>query len=196
MIFLRRILKIPAKTWNWLQFKLLKTSFIEYPTINGRLVIGGRGKLIIGRKVAINSSHRSNPVGGADRTSIHIAPNAIVSIGDNVGISNSLFYAIKSITIEEDVMIGGGCQLYDNDFHSINYQDRVLGGDKKVKSAPVLIRKGAFIGTSTIILKGVEVGERSVVAAGSVLTKSVPADEIWGGNPAKFIKKISTGNDA
>jgi acetyltransferase-like isoleucine patch superfamily enzyme len=112
-------------------------------------------------------------------------------LGNDVGVSNSVFYAWKSIILEDEVMIGGGCQIYDTDFHSILYEDRILKGDKKVKTAPVLIKKGAFIGASSIILKGVTIGERSVVAAGSVVTKSIPSDEVWGGNPARFIRKLT-----
>lgn len=190
MKLIRSILGLPAKFWNWLQFKLLLTQFLEYPVVRGALVIGGRGKLSIGKNVSINSSHRSNPVGGRDRTSIHIARGAMIIIGNNVGISNSLFYANQSITLEDNVMIGGGCQIYDTDFHSVGYEDRVYKGDDNIKTKPVFIGEGAFIGTSCIIMKGVTVGRRSVIAAGSVLVKSVPDDEIWGGNPAKFIKKI------
>lgn len=175
---------------NRFQLLRIKLSFAEYPAIRGKLVVGGKGQLIVGKNVTINSSHRSNPVGGKGRTSIHIAKGAKISIGNNVGISNSLFYSRVSITIEDNVMIGGGCQIYDTDFHSIAYDDRVLRGDKATKSAPVKIREGAFIGTSSIILKGVEIGERSVVAAGSVVGKSIPSNEIWGGNPCRFIKKL------
>jgi len=63
--------------------------------------------------------------------------------------------------------------------------------DTNVQSAPILLSKGCFIGANSTILKGVTVGEYSIIAAGSVLTKSVPANEIWGGNPAKFIKKVA-----
>jgi acetyltransferase-like isoleucine patch superfamily enzyme len=191
MKLLRKLLGVPSKAWNWLQLQRLKTSFAAPPLIRGRLFVGGRGELIVGKKVVINSSHRSNPVGGKARTSIHIAPTAKIAIGNNVGISNSLLYSRVSITIEDDVMIGGGCQIYDTDFHSIRYEDRILNGDKATKSAPVLIKKGAFVGTSSIILKGVTVGERSIVAAGSVVVKDVPNDEVWGGNPCSFIKKLS-----
>jgi acetyltransferase-like isoleucine patch superfamily enzyme len=55
----------------------------------------------------------------------------------------------------------------------------------------VRIEKGVFIGADCIILKGVTIGEYSVVAAGSVVAKIVPPGEIWGGNPAKFIKKVN-----
>ena len=55
---------------------------------------------------------------------------------------------------------------------------------------PVKIGRRSFIGGHSIILKGVSIGEQAVVAAGSVVTKSVPANEIWGGNPKKKKKKI------
>ena len=55
---------------------------------------------------------------------------------------------------------------------------------------PVVIKDGAFIGAHTIVLKGVTIGERSIVGAGSVVTRSIPDYEIWAGNPAKFIKKV------
>ena len=49
-----------------------------------------------------------------------------------------------------------------------------------------------FIGTNAIILKGVSIGERSIVASGSIVTKSIPVDQVWGGNPAKFIRNLET----
>lgn len=58
-------------------------------------------------------------------------------------------------------------------------------------SAPVVIEDDAFIGMNCLILKGVTIGARSIIAAGSVVTKSIPADCIAGGNLAKVIKRIS-----
>lgn len=58
-------------------------------------------------------------------------------------------------------------------------------------SKPIVIKRGAFIGASTIILKGVTVGVYSVVAAGTIVTKNIPDGELWGGAPAHFIKKIN-----
>jgi acetyltransferase-like isoleucine patch superfamily enzyme len=187
---LKGMLNLPAQLVNWYTLQSRNIVWKSYPTIRGVLSVGGSGKLLLGRSVHINSSNRSNPVGAQYRTSIHISPRAIISIGDNVGVSNTLFYAWTSIIVEDDVMIGGGCQIYDTDFHSIRYEDRVHNGDEMTRTAPVVIKKGAFIGTSTIILKGVTIGERSVVAAGSVVSKSIPADEIWGGNPCRFIKTL------
>lgn len=187
---LRKAISFVDLLHNEIMFFLWRGSVSHKPKINGRITLGGSGQLIVGLNVTINSSVRSNPVGLAVRTSVFIAPSATITLGKGVGISNTVLYAWKSIEIEEEVMIGGGCQIYDTDFHSVAYEDRILGGDKMAKSAPVTIRKGAFIGTSCIIMKGVTIGERSVIAAGSVVVKSVPPNEIWGGNPAKFIKPL------
>ena len=81
-------------------------------------------------------------------------------------------------------------KIYDTDFHSINYDDRVTNSDINPGVKPVEIKEGAFIGAFTIILKSVTIGEHSVISAGSVVTKNIPPNEVWGGNPAKFIKKL------
>lgn len=87
-------------------------------------------------------------------------------------------------------MIGGNCKIYDNDFHSLDFNERMGTVDLWSKTCPVVIKDGAFIGAHTIVLKGVTIGERSIVGAGSVVTRSIPDYEIWAGNPAKFIKKV------
>ena len=57
------------------------------------------------------------------------------------------------------------------------------------ESGVVRIKKNAFIGTGTIITKPVTIGERTIVGAGSIVTKNIPDDEVWAGNPARFIRK-------
>ena len=84
-------------------------------------------------------------------------------------------------------MIGAGCMITDTDHHSLKFKDRIEG-DNNIVSKPVVIKRGAFIGARCIILKGVTVGERAIIGAGSVVTKNVPDDEIWAGNPAKKIR--------
>lgn len=184
--------RIYNSAWNRILLSYLtKNNFVDLPQINGRLVRRGKGVLNIGENLKINSDSTTNPVGLSRKMMFYIAPNTSITIGDNVGISTSLFYCNDKITIEDNVLIGGGCQLLDNDFHSLGYEDRVIKGDKNVRSAPILIKEGAFIGTQSIILKGVTVGIHSIIAAGSVVNKSIPDNEIWGGNPAKFIKTIN-----
>lgn len=86
-------------------------------------------------------------------------------------------------------LLGGG-KLYDTDFHSICYEERIQKPDPGIKSKPILIKEGAFIGAHSIVLKGVTVGRHSVIGAGSVVTKDIPDNEVWAGNPAHFIKKL------
>lgn len=85
----------------------------------------------------------------------------------------------------------GGTCVYTTDFHSLDPKVRQTNRDlKERKSAPVIIEENVFIGAHCTILKGVTIGKNSIIGAGSVVTKSVPANEIWAGNPAKFIRKI------
>lgn len=116
--------------------------------------------------------------------------NAAIIIGDNVGISNSTIVSWNKVEIDDYVYIGGGCKIWDTDFHSIDPYERRHNGDQKVNMAPIKIKKYAFIGGGSIILKGVTIGEYSIIGAGSVVVKSVPDKEIWAGNPARCIRKI------
>lgn len=58
-------------------------------------------------------------------------------------------------------------------------------------SKPITVEDDVFVGANCIIGKGVTIGARSIIAAGSVVVKSIPKDEIWGGNPTRFIRKIN-----
>ena len=158
--------------------------------INGVLKIGNSGSCQLGNGVIINSGSYINPVYGERKTFLATKPGACIRIGDHVGISNSLIFAAEKIVIEENVLIGGGCSICDTDFHPVDYYKRVCYDEASIGHRPILIREGAFIGMNSIILKGVTVGKHSIVAAGSVVTKDIPDGERWGGNPARFIRKI------
>ena len=172
-----------------------KIIFFLFPTktgkgciINGIINRRGRGIVSIGDRVKINSSQLANPLGGSSKTTICALPNGIIKVGNDVGISNSVLIARELIEIEDGVLIGADVKIYDNDFHSLDYRDR--GGPNDVpKTKPVIIKKNAFVGAHSIILKGVTIGERSIIGAGSVVVNSIPDDEIWGGNPARLIRK-------
>ena len=56
---------------------------------------------------------------------------------------------------------------------------------------PIIVGDDVFVGANSIILKGVIIGARVIIGAGSVVTKNIPSDEIWAGNPAKFIRKVN-----
>ena len=157
----------------------------------GKLIISNCGTMVIGSGVVINSGSYPNPVGTSNSRLYTYNNNSKLIIGNNVGMSNVMIFARESITIDDGAMIGAETMIMDCDFHSVktetDEQGRVIRGSGD--SRPVHIGANTFIGTRSIILKGVSIGEGSVIGAGSVVTKSVPAGEMWAGNPAKFIKK-------
>ncbi len=130
-----------------------------------------------------------------------------IIIGNNTQINGELI-CINKIVLGDNIFLAWGVTLFDNDSHSIDYRLRQKDmsdqiNDIKVgksfienkdwsvvKSAPIIIKDNAWIGMNSIILKGVTIGEGSIVAAGSVVTHDVPDWTIVGGNPAQIIKKI------
>lgn len=150
------------------------------------------GRCVIGKNFKMNNNLAGNPIGRPQRCVFFVDRGAVLSIGDNVSISGTALVAHQSITIGNNVMIGGGACIYDTDFHSLAPQgrkDHALDMRGKVKKA-VVIRENAFIGAHATLLKGVTVGENAIVGACSVVTKDIPDNEIWAGNPAHFIKKV------
>ena len=155
------------------------------------LVARGAKGMSIGKNFAMNNGISHNPIGMPQPCTFFVDRGCSLIIGNNVGISQTALIAHADITIGDNVKIGGGTCVYTSDFHSLNKDLRRTGEDlKNRKSAPITIENDAFIGARCIILKGVTIGENSIVGAGSVVTKSIPANEIWAGNPAKFIRKI------
>ncbi len=103
-----------------------------------------------------------------------------ITLGDNVFCNtNVCIVSRENISIADGVMIANNVVIIDHDHDYIN------GG---YVSAPVSIDEGVWIGANSVILKGVHIGKRAVVAAGSVVTKDVPAYSLVGGVPAKVIK--------
>lgn len=150
------------------------------------------GVIRIGDFFRANSAKHANPIGGDTVLRLIVRKGADLIVGNNVGISNSTIVCWNKIEIGKYVYIGGGCKIWDTDFHSLDPIERRHNGDKQVRTSPIKIGDYAFIGGSSIILKGVTIGKNSIIAAGSVVTRSVPDNEVWGGNPAKFIKKLDS----
>lgn len=155
----------------------------------GKIFLINNGKITIGNSVHINSSLRSNPVFGQAITSIVCNRNGILTIGNNVGISNATIFCENKIEIGDRTLIDSGVKIWDLDFHSVDHNTRQKKEDRG-KNSPVIIGSDCFIGAGSIILKGVSLGDRVVVGAGSVVTRSIPSGEIWAGNPAcKIVNK-------
>ncbi|SDJ24515.1 Acetyltransferase (isoleucine patch superfamily) [Lachnospiraceae bacterium G41] len=189
----KKLYFLPSKVINSINLFIHRVKKGKKITINGRIRIYGKGELIIQDGVRINSCYRMNPIGGNTFSSIYIKRNALVEIGEKTGLSNCALYAAQSIKIGRRVKLGGSVKIYDTDFHSIDWKERIDEKDFVAKTAPVTIGDDVFIGANSIILKGVSIGDRSVIGAGSVVTTSIPSDEIWAGVPAKFIRSLDFG---
>ncbi|MES2431361.1 MAG: DapH/DapD/GlmU-related protein [Bacteroidota bacterium] len=105
----------------------------------------------------------------------HIGDNTIIDISDNILIGN-------------EVAIGPNCVLYAHD-HVYDVHDKAawMGG---IKTGPITIGDGAWIASGVTIMPGITIGKKSVIAAGAVVTSDVPELCIYGGVPARLIKKI------
>ena len=93
--------------------------------------------------------------------------------------------AAESIVIGDACMIAHGVYISDADWHGIYDRAEPVGNTK-----PVVLEDNVWIGDSAIICKGVTIGENSIIGAGAVVTKNVPPNSIFAGNPAKLVKTL------
>ena len=142
--------------------------------------------IMFGNNVTFNNF---NDAGWNSRCSVWVREGAVLTIGSNTGFNGVLLYSANSVTIGDNVKVGGGTRIFDTDFHPLDYETRRTSNDG-TKTAPIIIDDDVFIGAGCLILKGVHIGARSIIAAGSVVVKDIPSDEVWGGNPAKLIRCI------
>ncbi|MCK5306493.1 MAG: acyltransferase [Candidatus Omnitrophica bacterium] len=164
MVKLRHIFNHKVKIGK--KFKVFKGFKIE-----------GGGVVTIGDNVEVHDFSR-----------IIVAKNkAKVVIGNNVILNNCTFYSWDSITVGDFCLLVGGYS--DTDSHSISI-DRRTNPNAIVNVSPIIIEENVWVGTNSIILKGVKIGRNSVVGAGSVVTRDIPENCVVAGNPAKVIKHI------
>lgn len=158
----------------------------------GRLLSGVkvsiRGDFTIGKDVVIGAK-------GIDlfsHSQIISMPLSKLIIGNQVGMTSVSIFCKERIEIGDYVNIGAGCLIIDSDFHAIDWRVRKnrIRDVQESKNAPIKIGNYAFIGARCIILKGVTIGERSIIGAGSVVSDDIPSDCIAAGNPCKIIKYI------
>jgi len=119
-----------------------------------------------------------------------LRPEAKITIGSRVGISGGSICAAKLVAIGEDTMLGANVTIADTDFHSLDARERASNNGGEGAVAEVTIGKRVFVGTNVTILKGVTIGDDTVIGAGSVVTKSIPANVIAAGNPCHPIRNL------
>lgn len=108
--------------------------------------------------------------------------NASIEIGDNCGFSGTVIGAFKSIKIGKNVRCGANTLITDSDWH--------LDDPRSGIPVEVKIKDGVWLGVNVVVLKGVTIGENSVIGANSVVTKNIPANVIAAGNPCRVIRNL------
>jgi acetyltransferase-like isoleucine patch superfamily enzyme len=128
-----------------------------------------------------------------------------ILLGENCYIGeNSNIWSGESIIIDDNVLISHNVNVIDTNSHELNHEERnqnfvrlISEGHPKTKgnveTRPIHIKKNSWINFNSVILKGVTIGEGSIVAAGSIVTKDVPDWTVVAGNPAKIIRHLNNG---
>lgn len=120
-------------------------------------------------------------------TFVEIQKNSI--IGNNCKISSHTFIC-EGVRIEDNVFIGHNVTFINDKYPRATSDSGELQTESDWEVIETIVKKGASVGSSATILCGITVGENSIVGAGSVVTKDVPANTVVAGNPAKVIKKL------
>jgi maltose O-acetyltransferase len=118
-----------------------------------------------------------------------------MEIGDNSSISSfTTIFATFGVKIGRNCLISSNCGISSYNHIKISL-NRIKDKSEDIKfSQKVTIADNVWIGMNACILPGVEIGENSIIGSGSVVTKNVPANEIWVGNPARYIKTLTFEN--
>ena len=192
---LKRTLYYVLKPVDWiLCYWVMYSNGVKYGSFRShgipKINISLGGECFLGSNFTMNNRELSNPIGRFHSCSIMVGKKGKLIIGKNVGMSSTAIVCHDKIEIGNNVNIGGNVVIYDTDFHSLNFKDRINRQEdvNGTKTKPVKIGNNVFVGAHSTILKGVSIGDNAIIGACSVVTKNVPENEIWAGNPAKFIK--------
>ena len=118
---------------------------------------------------------------------VEVEKNAF--IGKNCKISSHTFIC-EGVTIEDDVFIGHSVAFINDSYPRATAAEGKLQTEADWKIETTLVKKGASIGSGSTILANITIGENSIIGAGSVVTKDVPANTIVAGNPARIKRKV------
>ncbi len=190
MIFKKIYIKI-ENILNLLRLKLRVNLVFSTLKIHGMpdIFITKTAKVILGDNVTLNSKNKGYHVNMFRSVKILAdRPNAFISIGENTRIHGTCIHAHKKITIGKRCLIAANCQIIDSSGHDLSFENV----ENRIKTSgiakSITIQDDVWLGMNCIILPGVTIGKGSIVAAGSVVAKSIPEMCIVGGNPARIIK--------
>ena len=180
----RVISRIERGDWGTAKWKRSFRHFGEGSVIAYPGILQNPGNISIGEKTTIHSNSRIQCFRQCDK-------NSSIIIGDRCFIG--YFFTIlnaSSVSLGNDVLIASHV-LISSENHGINPESDIQYMDQPLVTKPVSIGDGCWIGEKVCILPGVSIGKKSIIGAGSVVTKSIPDYCIAAGNPAKVIKKYN-----
>lgn len=164
-----------------------KLSYVSIPRVDSALRCNGAG--LIHLEGVVSFGYKKAPKIGNGEILIQArTTESKIIIGSGTTTSNNI-----SIIACSEIVIGNGCQIgdmvsiYDCDFHEINPETR---NDSAGDISPIKIGNNVWLGSRVMVLKGVTIGDNSVIAAGSIVTKSIPHNCLAAGIPAKVLRKI------
>ncbi|MDH0673324.1 acyltransferase [Empedobacter sp. GD03861] len=179
------MLHIIAKINNKIQLKLNKSGFVSHPNLS----IGKNFKL---GNFTTNIIHSTSSATFGQNIDIRnnfnlvLGKNANLTIGDNVFLNNGCsINCLESIVIGENTLFGENVKLYD---HNHRY-DTSQTYHKEFKTDSIIIGKNCWLGSNTIVLKGVNIGDNVIIGAGCVIHKDVPANSIIVNKQEQIIKQ-------
>ena len=148
---------------------------------------GGTGSVVLEEDVSLG--YRPAPRIGSGEILLQARGRARIRIGRGTAMSNNIsLVAMDSIDIGEKCLIGDLVTIMDSDFHRVDPAERWQGSDP---AAGVRIGNNVWLGSRVIVLKGVMIGDNTVVAAGAVVVRSLPANVVAAGVPAKVIRELA-----
>jgi len=167
------------RTWAWKKQMQGVQKVGAGLLINGPVYIDNRGQIEIGDHVELRSSwHRPISISVVDtQAHLQIEDGVFINWGVSIGVA-------REVIIGALTLIADDCIIYDTDWHSMD------GLDRNITPAPTTIGRGVWLCARTVVLKGVTIGDNSVVAANSVVTSSIPSNVLAAGAPARVIRAI------
>lgn len=173
------------KVINTINAKWWRVKIGKNPTYRGKVNfrVWLESEISIGDNCLFYNSHNDNWIGIYCPCIIStLTKGAKLEIGDNCGMSGTVVGCAKHIKIGNNVRCGANTLITDTDWHT---DDPRTGKNKEV-----IIEDNVWLGYGVKVLKGVHIGENSVIGAGSIVTRDIPANVIAAGNPCKVVKQI------
>ena len=188
----------------YIQLRYKKISFCGNINILGKLPhfkIPREGHVEFGHNVVLNSDFANSNTALTFRCKFVTGYNGKIVVGDNTMFNGVCVVAYDEVVIGRNCQFASSTMIADTNFHPVGAKERELQvtgqpfSYSSVKNAKICIGNNVWVGWNCTILKGVEIGDNTIVAAGSVVTSGVyPENSILAGNPAKVVKTLTESN--